>query len=92
MTYGSGNGRKSTTAVVPDWRELAPGDLVTVVDSHSVLHSGWIDDVTEDGSVLWLVQVGGRGRKMFLREDGGLVTMDTVPSETAPVAGARANA
>lgn len=64
------------TKVVEDWSALIPGDFVTVLESFTVPHSGWIDDVTEDGTIIWLVLAAGRGRRMFFRHDGDLITVE----------------
>ena len=34
----------ASTKVVADWTALMPGDFVTVLESYTVPHSGWIDD------------------------------------------------
>jgi hypothetical protein len=67
---------KTSTKAVSDWTALMPGDFVTVLEEYTVLHSGWIDDVTEDGMIIWLVLALGRGRRMFFREDGDLITVE----------------
>jgi hypothetical protein len=75
-------GAKTSTKVVSDWTALIPGDFVTVLESYSVPHSGWIDDVTEDGTIIWLVLAFGRGRRMFFRKDGDIVTVE-LPQATS---------
>lgn len=75
-------GAQTNTKVVSDWTELVPGDFVTVLESYAVPHSGWIDDVTEDGTIIWLVLAFGRGRRMFFREDGDIVTAE-LPQATS---------
>ncbi len=67
---------KTSTKVVSDWTALVPGDFVTVRENYSVPHSGWIDDVTEDGRIIWLVLALGRGRRMFFREDGDFISVE----------------
>jgi len=64
------------TKIVADWTALMPGDFVTVVEQYSVRHSGWIDDLTEDGAILWLVCAFGGGRRMFCRGNGDVVTVE----------------
>lgn len=66
----------SCTKVVGDWTALLPGDFVTVLESYTVPYTGWIDDVTEDGTIIWLVLAAGRGRRMFFRHDGDLITVE----------------
>ena len=64
------------TKVVADWTALMPGDFVTVLESYTVPHSGWIDDLTEDGRIIWLVLTFGGGRRMFFRENGDIITVE----------------
>ena len=64
------------TKVVADWTALMRGDFVTVVEQYSTRHSGWIDDLTEDGAILWLVRAFGGGRRMFCRGNGDIVTVE----------------
>ncbi len=58
--------------VVPDWRELVEGDSITLLppNSHDDSISGTVDAVSPDGSILWLVQKGPAGRRMFHHIDG----------------------
>lgn len=67
---------KTSTKVITDWTALIPGGFVTVLGEYKVPHSGWIDDVTEDGTIIWLVLALGRGRRMFFRDDGDLITVE----------------
>jgi hypothetical protein len=64
------------TKVVADWNSLQHGDFVTVLGQYAVPYSGWIDGLTEDGRIIWLVRVFGGGRRMFFREDGDIVTVE----------------
>jgi hypothetical protein len=66
----------TSTKVVADWNALMPGDFVTVLESYTVPHSGWIDDLTEDGRIVWLVLAFGGGRRMFFREGGDIITVE----------------
>ncbi|MFP3463811.1 hypothetical protein R5O87_23485 [Arthrobacter globiformis] len=65
------------TKVVSDWNSLQHGDFVTVLEQHTVPYSGWIDDLTEDGRIIWLVRAFGGGRRMFFRENGDIVTVES---------------
>lgn len=65
------------TKVVADWTALMPGDFVTVLESYTVPYSGWIDDLTEDGQIIWLVRAFGGGRRMFFRDNGDIVTVES---------------
>jgi hypothetical protein len=75
---------KTSTKAVSDWSALMPGDFVTVLEDYSVPHSGWIDGVTEDGRIMWLVLALGRGRRMFFRDDGDLITVELPHAGTLP--------
>jgi hypothetical protein len=66
----------TSTKIVADWTALMPGDFVTVLESYTVPHSGWIDDLTDDGRIAWLVLAFGGGRRMFFREDGAIITVE----------------
>ena len=66
----------TSTKVVADWTALMPGDFVTVLESYTLPHSGWIDDLTEDGRIIWLVLTFGGGRRMFFRENGDIITVE----------------
>ena len=68
--------QNTTTAIVTDWTKLIPGDFVTVLDFNAAPQMGWIDDLTEDGATMWLVQSHGLGRRMFFREDGCRVAVE----------------
>jgi hypothetical protein len=68
--------QNTTTTIVTDWTKLIPGDFVTVLDLNATPQMGWIDDLTEDGATMWLVQSHGRGRRMFFREDGCRVAVE----------------
>jgi hypothetical protein len=67
---------RTPTNVVPDWTTLFPGDFVTVIDGHFVPDTGWVDDMTGDGKVIWIILVRGRGRRMFLREENCRITVE----------------
>ncbi|RJU00255.1 hypothetical protein D6T65_12880 [Arthrobacter frigidicola] len=53
-----------------NWKDLRRGQAVTVepVDGHSL--PGWVDDLAEDHSVLWIQLGEGRGRRLIHCQDG----------------------
>ncbi|WP_294569432.1 hypothetical protein [uncultured Arthrobacter sp.] len=53
-----------------NWKDLRRGQAVTVepVDGHSL--PGWVDDLAEDRSVLWIQLGEGRGRRLIHSLDG----------------------
>lgn len=56
--------------VVANWQELLPGDVVVLVGSGQDRFSGIVDAVSDDGSLLWILQDGGAGRRLFHQPDG----------------------
>ncbi|WP_159616259.1 hypothetical protein [Arthrobacter zhaoguopingii] len=53
-----------------NWKDLRRGQAVTVepVDGHSL--PGWVDDLAEDRSMLWIQLGEGRGRRLIHSQDG----------------------
>jgi hypothetical protein len=53
-----------------NWEDLRRGQAVTVepVDGDSL--PGWVDDLAEDRSVLWIQLGEGRGRRLIHSLDG----------------------
>lgn len=58
---------------VRNWTTLTPGDRVYLVEGEATVVSGWVDTVTEDGSVLWLHMEAGAGRRLFSPAQGQLL-------------------
>jgi hypothetical protein len=55
---------------IASWSNLSNGDIVAIYRGQEVIASGKIDMLAADGSVLWIIQEEGRGRSLFLYEDG----------------------
>ncbi|WP_139025197.1 hypothetical protein [Paenarthrobacter nitroguajacolicus] len=51
------------------WETLNPGDLVEVWSEGRILHLAYVDDLSEDGRIVWLLESGTASRRLFLRED-----------------------
>lgn len=51
------------------WGSLAPGQEVTVRESGSLSEHGVIDNLTPDGSVVWILIDGHAPRRMYLAGD-----------------------
>lgn len=74
--------------VVADWRELVEGDDVVLLRAGNSDDSisGTVDAVATDGSLLWLLQKGPEGRRMFHSFDGYKILLETPTSEHTPAA------
>lgn len=68
-----------------NWEALSPGDLVEVWSEGTVLHYAYVDDVSEGGSVVWLVENGTGSRRLFLQNDP--VTLYAPKTERAKLVG-----
>ncbi|ASN19990.1 hypothetical protein [Arthrobacter sp. YN] len=67
-------GRQSS--VLADWRELRPGDTVVLLPSAGEAVGGIIDDVSSDGSLIWIFQDDCGGRRLFHRADSCKTLLD----------------
>lgn len=67
---------------ITTWRDLAPGDAVVLLtsDRRNARISGKVDDLSIDGSFLWLVQDNGAGRRLFHRPEGYTTLLDSTAS------------
>ncbi len=55
---------------IANWCRLSKGDTVDIFGTHGALASGQIDMLSCDGSMLWIIEDEGRGRTLFLYDDG----------------------
>ncbi|MDQ0867178.1 hypothetical protein [Arthrobacter globiformis] len=55
---------------VANWATLSPADEVEIRRNGRTVAAGCVDMRAPDGSVIWLIQDGGRGRALFLQGDG----------------------
>lgn len=62
--------RTCTPSFVADWTTLRPGDLVHLHQGAQRVAAGRIDAITYDGTVLWLQESDGNGRRMYVKHDG----------------------
>jgi hypothetical protein len=65
-----------TRSLVLDWTQLTIGDRVVIVDPRRQRYPGTVDELSYDGSMLWLVQDHGAGRRLFLNSDVHLMLLD----------------
>lgn len=84
---------KTSTKVITDWTALIAGGFVTVLGEYKVRHSGWIDDVTEDGTIIgwsWPSAVAvGCSSVMTVTSSRSRFPMPGVEGRTVPGAAAR---
>lgn len=59
-----------------DWRELRRGDSVVLLNSRQEAVGGVVDDVSADGSVIWIHQDNGGDRRLLHRSDGYKTLLD----------------
>lgn len=64
---------------VKSWSHLAPGDSVVLLtsDRSNPRSSGLVDEISDDGHFLWLIQENGAGRRLFHRADGYTTLLDS---------------
>jgi hypothetical protein len=52
------------------WKYLWPEEFVELSRGGRVTATGWVDDLTPDGTIIWICLTGGMGRVMIHRSDG----------------------
>ncbi|WP_314194278.1 hypothetical protein [uncultured Arthrobacter sp.] len=55
---------------VANWATLSAADEIEIRRNGRTVTAGCVDMRAPDGSVIWLIQDGGRGRALFLQGDG----------------------
>ena len=57
---------------IASWRELTPGDTVVLLtsDKRNPRITGCVDDISDDGRYLWLLQDSGAGRRLLHKAEG----------------------
>jgi hypothetical protein len=54
---------------VRDWASLQPGDCVEVSRIDSSFYVAYVDDRSDDGELIWVVENGTGHRRLFVRDD-----------------------
>ncbi len=70
------NQREDQQCIIADWRELTRGDSVVLLNPRKEAVGGIVDDVSADGSVIWIQQDDCGGRRLFHRNDGYKTLLD----------------
>ncbi|MBT2548838.1 hypothetical protein [Arthrobacter sp. ISL-65] len=52
-----------------NWTYLWREEFVELRRAGRVTATGWVDDLTADGTIIWICQKDGRGRVMIHRND-----------------------
>ncbi|GGI02521.1 hypothetical protein ACFFGR_14465 [Arthrobacter liuii] len=68
-------GANETTETTVDGSTWRRGQEVRVHAGGHDLGSGTVDDLTDDGSIVWVVFGGAEPRRMFLKEDAARFTV-----------------
>lgn len=63
-------GRRSTPLLIRQWKYLWRDESVELRHGLEVIGTGQVDDVTADGTTIWVHLSGGRGRVMIHHTDG----------------------
>jgi transcription elongation factor len=61
------------------WTALQPGDVVNLIRGGMECHKGVVDDRTEDGRTIWVIDQIGHRRMFHIEDDYDL----TIPSAGA---------
>ena len=54
---------------VLEWASLQYGDLVEVWSYDSFLYAAYVDDRSDDGGLIWVIENGAGCRRLFVRDD-----------------------
>ncbi|WP_461188634.1 hypothetical protein [Arthrobacter sp. Z4-13] len=70
---------------IGNWRELTPGDTVVLLtsDKRNPRIMGRVDDISDDGRYLWLLQDSGAGRRLLDRAEGYTTFLDSKSDSAA---------
>jgi hypothetical protein len=62
--------RRSQPLLMTQWKYLWREEFVELRRGGRVTATGWVDDLTADGAIIWIRLKDGRGRAMIHRDDG----------------------
>ncbi|MEW1986781.1 hypothetical protein [Pseudarthrobacter oxydans] len=75
----------SQTLLMKQWKRLWPQEFVELRRGLQIVGTGWVDEVTRDGSIIWIHLSGGWGRVMIHEGGDGIdmprFEMVNVPAE-----------
>ncbi|QQQ64368.1 hypothetical protein [Paenarthrobacter ureafaciens] len=69
----------SLRSEVSGWDQLKSGDTVVLLtsDRRNPRFTGRVDEISQDGRYLWLIQNNGAGRRLFHRVEGYTTFLDS---------------
>ncbi len=62
--------RRIQPLLVTQWKYLWREEFVELRRGGQVTTAGWVDELTPDGTIIWICLTGGMGRVMIHRNDG----------------------
>lgn len=62
--------RRSQPLLMKHWKHLWRREFIELRQGGHVKGRGWIDDLTPDGTIVWIYRTGGLGRMMIHKDDG----------------------
>ncbi|WP_066285393.1 hypothetical protein [Arthrobacter sp. B6] len=57
-------------AYVGHWENLWCREFIELRCGAAVVGAGWVDEIADDGTVIWVNRINGLGRSMIHRSDG----------------------
>ncbi|MET3174844.1 UNVERIFIED_ORG: hypothetical protein ABIB52_002695 [Arthrobacter sp. UYCu721] len=71
-TTGAGSlpERRSHPLLIRQWKKLWREEFVELRRGPKTAGTGWIDDITADGTTIWIHLCSGNGRVMIHQDDG----------------------
>jgi hypothetical protein len=71
LTLGPSGGSRRFPDQQPvwDWVSLQHGECVDVWSIDSFLYAAYVDDRSDDGALIWVIQNGTGCRRLFVRGD-----------------------
>jgi hypothetical protein len=62
--------RRIQPLLVTQWKYLWREEFVELRRGGRITDTGWVDELTPDGTIIWICLTGGMGRVMIHRNDG----------------------
>lgn len=62
--------RRGQPLLMKHWKYLWRGEFIEFRRDGQLKGTGWVDDLTPDGTTAWICLTGGLGRMMIHRDDG----------------------